>query len=153
MATYLLVWNPNRWHWADLPDVVKQVGRSEPVFMRWSCGSNKRIMKGDRVFLIRLGRHPKGIVGSGAVTVAPHEDIHWEPQKARLGKKARYIAFQVDALLDPDREPILWRERLKSEAPFSSMHWDTRSSGVRIPDEIVPELEKVWSDLVGPAGG
>lgn len=149
MATYLLVWNPNRWHWADLADVVQRVGRGEPVVSRWSSGSNRRIAPGDRVFLIRLGRKPKGIIGSGTVIVAPYEDIHWEPEKARLGKHTRYIEFQFDALLDPESEPILWRERLKSEAPFSSMHWDTRSSGVRIPDDIAVVLEQAWSDLVG----
>jgi 5-methylcytosine-specific restriction protein A len=153
MATYLLVWNPKLWHWADLPDVVNRVGRGEPVVERWSCGSNKRIVRGDRVFLIRLGREPKGIIGSGTVVVEPFEDVHWQPEKAQLGQKARYIEFQFDALLDPEREPILWRERLKSEAPLSRMHWDTRSSGVRIPDNIASELEKVWLDLVGPVGG
>jgi len=149
MATYLLVWNPNRWHWPDLADVVERVGRGEPVIDRWSCGSNRRIGHGDRVFLIRLGRKPKGIIGSGTVVVAPYEDLHWQPEKARQGRHTRYIEFQFDALLDPENEPILWRERLKSEAPFSNMHWDTRSSGVRIPDDIAVELEKTWADLVG----
>lgn len=150
MAAYLLVWNPNRWHWADLPDVVERVGRGEPLVRRWSCGANKCIAPGDRVFLIRLGRHPKGIIGSGTVVVPPYEDTHWQPEKAQLGKKTRYIEFQFDALLDPEREPILWRERLKSEAPLSKMHWDTRSSGIRIPDDIAPALEKVWADLTIP---
>jgi 5-methylcytosine-specific restriction protein A len=153
MATYLLVWNPNRWHWADLPDVVKKVGRGERVVERWSCGSNRRIVSGDRVFLIRLGREPRGIIGSGTVVGEPFEDIHWQPEKAEVGRMARYIRFQFDALLDPENEPILWRERLKSEAPFSATHWDTRSSGIRIADEVARELEMVWSDLVGPAAG
>ena len=153
MATYLLVWNPNRWHWADLPDVVERVGRGEPVVERWSCGSTRGIASGDRVFLIRLGREPRGIIGSGTVVTAPYEDVHWDPREAQLGKTTRYIRFQFDALLDPEREPVLWRERLKSEAPFSGVHWDTRSSGIRIADDVARELEKAWSDLVGPANG
>lgn len=148
MATYLLVWNPNRWHWAGLSELVEQVGRGQPVVRRWSCGSNKRIEQGDRVFLIRLGREPKGIIGSGHVTAPSFEDLHWDPEKARQGRTTRYIKFQFDALLEPEREPILWRERLKSEAPLSRMHWDTRSSGVRIPDDVAGELEKAWADLV-----
>jgi hypothetical protein len=71
MATYLLVWNPNHWFWAELPEVVKRVGRGEPVISRWSCGSNKRIAIGDRVFLMRLGREPRGIFGSGTVVDEP----------------------------------------------------------------------------------
>ena len=149
MATFLLVWNPDRWHWADLPDMAEAVSRGEPVVRRWSCGSTRRIKKGDRVFLMRLGREPRGIIGSGTVVIEPYEDVHWDPQEAQLGKTTRYIRFQFDALLDPEREPILWRERLKSEAPFSEAHWDTRSSGIRIADHVASELEKAWSDLVG----
>jgi 5-methylcytosine-specific restriction protein A len=152
MVAYLLVWNPNRWRWSDLPEVVERVGRGEPGVNRWSCGSNKRIVPGDRVFLIRLGREPRGIIGSGKVVEASFKDLHWDPEKARRGRTTRYIHFQFDALLDPDREPILWRDRLKSEAPFSSMHWDTRSSGIRIPDEVARELERAWADLVGRPG-
>ena len=84
---------------------------------------------------------------------APYEDVHWDPREAQLGKTTRYIRFQFDALLDPEREPILWRERLKSEAPFSSMHWDTRSSGIGIADDVASELEKAWLDLVEAAAG
>jgi 5-methylcytosine-specific restriction protein A len=149
MATYLLVWNPNRWHWADLPEMAERVSRGEPLISRWSCGSNKRIVPGARVFLIRLGREPKGIIGSGTVTAGSFEDVHWDPAKAQQGRTTRYIRFQFDALLDPEHGLILWRERLKSEAPLSRMHWDTRSSGVRIPDDIAVELEETWSDLVG----
>ena len=106
-------------------------------------------MRGDRVFLMRLGREPRGVFGSGTVVVEPYEDIHWDPEKADLGKIALFIQFQIDGLLDPEHEPILWRERLKSEAPFSRMHWDTQMSGIRIPDEVANELEKVWHELVG----
>lgn len=153
MATYLLVWNPNRWFWADLPDVVQRIGRGEPLIRRWSCGSNKRIAPGDRVFLIRLGREPRGIIGSGTITDGSFEDVHWHPERAHQGRTTRYIRFQFDALLDPEKEPILWRERLRSEAPFSQMHWDTRCSGVRIPDDVAVALEHAWSDLVELAAG
>jgi 5-methylcytosine-specific restriction protein A len=136
-----------------LPDVVEEVCRGAPVVRRWSCGRTRGIESGDRVFLMRLGREPRGITGAGFVVTAPNEDIHWDPKKAQLGKKTLYIRFQFDALLDPERETILWRERLKSEAPFSATHWDTRSSGIRIADDVARELEKAWSDLVGPDNG
>jgi 5-methylcytosine-specific restriction protein A len=148
MSTYLLAWNPDRWHWADLHNVIERVDIGEPVIKRWSCGSTRRIVRGDRVFLMRLGREPRGVFGSGTVVVEPYEDIHWDPEKADLGKIALFIQFQIDGLLDPEHEPILWRERLKSEAPFSRMHWDTQMSGIRIPDEVANELEKVWYELV-----
>ena len=64
MKTYLLTWNPNKWDWDNLEDEIsnhKEKGYSDS---RWSC-RNKSIKKGDRVFLIRLGEEPKGIIASG----------------------------------------------------------------------------------------
>ncbi len=148
MATYLLAWNPDRWHWSDLNDVVKRVAQGELVLIRWSCGSTRRIARGDRVFLIRLGQEPRGIFGSGTVAVEPYEDIHWDPDKANLGESALFIQFQIDALLDPEQETIMWRERLLGEARFSGMHWDTQISGISIPDDVASELEMAWFDLV-----
>ncbi|MDW8293534.1 MAG: hypothetical protein RML84_10625, partial [Anaerolineae bacterium] len=34
----------------------------------WSCGVTKNIQTGDRVFLLKQGKEPRGIVGSGVVT-------------------------------------------------------------------------------------
>ena len=95
-----------------------------------------------------MGQEPRGIFGSGIVVVAPFEDVHWDEEKARSGKLARYLRFCFDALLDADSEPILWRDRLKSEPGLSKMHWDTRMSGVQIPGEVAEELEKVWAELI-----
>lgn len=148
MATFLLTWNPKRWPWPELPELVEQVGRGEPVIRRWSCGTSKKITKGDRVFLLRMGQEPRGIFGSGIVVVAPFENIHWDEEKARSGKLARYLRFRFDALLDAENELILWRDRLKSEPGLSKMHWDTRMSGVQIPDYVAIELEKIWAELI-----
>jgi 5-methylcytosine-specific restriction enzyme A len=68
MNTYLLAWNPNRWKWVELSDEADQTAAGTIVTGRWSCGNTKKIQKGDRVFLIRLGVEPKGIMGSGWVS-------------------------------------------------------------------------------------
>lgn len=95
-----------------------------------------------------MGQEPRGIFGSGIVVVAPFENIHWDEEKARSGKLARYLRFRFDALLDAENELILWRDRLKSEPGLSKMHWDTRMSGVQIPDYVAIELEKIWAELI-----
>jgi hypothetical protein len=48
----------------------------------------------------------------------------------------------------PDRFPWtdLPREALRS-GRLARMHWDTQSSGVRIPDEVVAQLERTWGSL------
>jgi 5-methylcytosine-specific restriction protein A len=67
MPTFLLAWNPKRWEWHDLPKLAEKVSNGEVLNSRWSCGNSRSIRKGDRVFLIKLGVPPKGIIASGMV--------------------------------------------------------------------------------------
>jgi 5-methylcytosine-specific restriction enzyme A len=146
MATYLLSWNPKRWHWVDFDEMAEALKAGELVTTRWSCGHVKRIKTGDRAFIIRLGVEPKGIFASGTVTVSAYEDRHWEEAKAAAGQTVMFIEVQLDTLLNPEREAILPRLLLQ-HSPFSTMHWDTQMSGVRIPDDVAAALENVWGSF------
>jgi len=57
-----------------------------------------------------------------------------------------YVDLVYDILLDPARDALLPREALRS-GRLARMHWDTQSSGVRIPDEVVAQLERTWGSL------
>ena len=65
MTTWLLAWNPHRWEWEDLDERVQEVEAHGASWDRWSYGRTKKIKKGDRVFLIKLGPEPRGLIGSG----------------------------------------------------------------------------------------
>lgn len=99
MTTYLLAWNPKRWHWDDLPDRVREIEQKGSTVRRWSCGNSTQIRQGDRLFLIRLGEEPKGILASGNADSDWHEDSHWERNKARTGEMSHYVDVRFDALL------------------------------------------------------
>ncbi len=116
------------------------------VVTRWSCGTTKRIHKGDRAFLIRLGEEPKGIFASGTIVRGSYEDTHWDEQKATAGEICHFIQVQFDTLLNPDTDSILPRKLLNTGV-LSEMHWDTQMSGVRIPDKVAAELEKAWKQF------
>ena len=147
MATYLLTWNPKKWAWADLQDYIGEIARGGHSSSDWSCGNNKRIVKGDRVFLLRQGEEPRGICGSGRADSEVYEDVHWREAKARAGKVTRYVRVRWDVLLDAERESILPREWLNS-APLSRVNWDTQISGIRIADDVAEELEERWADFL-----
>ena len=70
-----------------MPRQANETAAGKIVPGRWSCGNTKQIEKGDRVFLIRLGIEPKGIIGSGWVVKPPYFDQHWDSQKLAEGKK------------------------------------------------------------------
>jgi hypothetical protein len=65
MATYILTWNPRRWHWdeGDFNGKVERTRQGELVPDRWSCGNTKRIVVRDRLFPLRQGVD-RGLVGS-----------------------------------------------------------------------------------------
>jgi hypothetical protein len=88
------------------------------ALQRWSCGNTRKIGVGDRVFLLRQGVEPRGIVASGVVIEPPYEDLHWDPNAS---EPALYVDVEFDALLNPESDDVLPRELL-GEPPFSDMH-------------------------------
>src|SRR5215207_2249087 len=147
MSTYLLTWNPNRGTRTDLALMAHRVREEGSALVRWSCGNTRRIEAGDRVFLLRQGAEPRGIVASGTVIEPPYEEVHWNEDAS---KPALYVDVKLDALLDPDLGDILPRELLE-ESPLSEMHWNARSSGTTIPAHVASALEEVWGQLLeGP---
>src|SRR5215210_7338349 len=144
MSTYLLTWNPDRWAWAELSRAVDLVREEGSALRRWSCGNTRKIEVGDRVFLLRQGVEPRGIIASGTVIEPPYEGLHWDPNVSKL---ALYVDVKFDALLDPESDDILPRELL-DEPPFFGMHWNTQSSGTTIPANVASALEEVWGELL-----
>lgn len=65
------------------------------AFSKWTCGVNKSIKAGDRVFLIKLGLEPKGIVASGIAITDVFEGTHWDDEKATEGKKLEEFMFNL----------------------------------------------------------
>ncbi len=144
MSTYLLTWNPNRWNWTDLVLTAHRVREEGSAVVQWSCGNTRKIEAGDRVFLLRQGVEPRGIVASGTVIEPPYEDVHWDESAP---KPALYVDVELDALLDPDSEDVLPRELL-NEPPFSAMHWNAQSSGTTIPAHVAAALTEAWGELL-----
>ena len=119
---------------------IAQVGRS---FATWSCGQNKSIKAGDRIFLIRLGVEPRGIVASGYAATDVFEGPHWDIERAENGDKARRIFIEFDKILDPMKDAVLNMEELMEISP--TFCWSPQSSGVHIPDEIATMIEYKWN--------
>lgn len=144
MASYLLKWDPNKWDWRNIKELSEAVKGGVPVTKPWVCGTARRIAAGDRVFLIRLGREPRGIVGSGHVTRGSYEANNLEAQDTGQAKKGvMFVDVRFDALAEPAREALLPRGKL-NEGALKSFNWDIQQSGTQIPDAVAAELEKAW---------
>ena len=154
--TYLLTFNPEKaYKWEDLQDCIDDVRDHGFYATAWSCGRNRRITAGDRVFMMRQGHgsgERRGIFASGWATSDVYEQEHWDASEARRGKLALYVPIRLDVLLDSDAEPILSRSVLRENSRLAGGPWDARTGGVAIPDEIAAELEKEWAYLLASKG-
>lgn len=147
MATYLLTWNPNRWTWTDLPDIVAALRRGERRKFRWSTGNRKHMSPGDRLYLLRLRVEPRGIVASGVATSAVYQSEDWAEHKPKTEKLTNYIDFVFDALVDPDSEPecVLAVDTLKEHV--QDVDWHPQASGVEISGDSARRVERIWQGL------
>ena len=150
-STYLLTWNPEKaYKWEDLGDCIDDVRDHGFYATSWSCGRNRKITAGDRVFMMRQGHgsgERRGIFASGWATSDVYQQEHWDEAEARKGKLALYVPIRLDVLLDSDSELILPRSVLR-EGSLAGGPWDARTGGYAIPDEIAAELEREWACLL-----
>jgi 5-methylcytosine-specific restriction protein A len=151
MSTYLLTWNPQKWRWTDLTQRIKEIKRKGFCVTDWSCGNNKSIANGSRLFLLRQGEEPRGIVGAGFAISSPYEEIHWREEKARAGRTTMYLKVRWETLLNPETESILPREWL-NEGLLSKVNWNTQISGITIRSEQADVLEERWEAFLGRRG-
>ena len=142
MATYLLTWNPQRWAWKTLAAEARRLRRGREVKGRWGCGNAKSLGAGDRFFLLRQGRPPRGIVASGTILSGPLVDRHWDPAKARRGVPASYVHLRFEVLLGPEDVPLGVAELTRG--PLAQVHWRTHVSGIRIAEDAAVLLDRLW---------
>lgn len=145
LNTYLFTWNPNKWDWSELEDNIQDLKSIGYFERRWSCGNSKRIKKGDRVFLIRLGKEPKGIMGSGYAKSTFYTAPHWDGSS---GKTANYINIEFDILLNPVKDKLLDYDSLAEIDQNGIQQWAPQQSGISIKDEVLESLESNWFNFI-----
>ena len=139
MGTFLFIWNPEKWDWHNLDEQISILRNTGRVSEPWSCVSHKKIKEGDRAFLLRLGKEPKGIVASGYVASSPFLKEHWGGKDKLVYK----VVIDFDVLINAEREPILNLDVL-SQGNLAKQTWLAQASGISIKDELVDELERLW---------
>lgn len=136
MRSFLMTWNPARWHWDDLERQLQELQTQGSFEGRWSCGNRRDLPVGSRAFLIKLGEEPRGIMGAGMTLTVPEEGPHYDPALADEGKRAFYIRIRWFSM---HRLPQIPFERLTHQ-PFSDVHWAAQAAGVEIPAGVAYAL-------------
>jgi 5-methylcytosine-specific restriction protein A len=145
MSTFLFAWNPNRWNWEDLQESIEHLEKVGYVERRWSCGNSKSIRKGDRVFLIRLGKEPRGIMGSGYAKSSYYVASHWDGTE---GKTTNYIDIEFDILINPNKNKLFDKEYLEITDKNNLQQWFPQQSGITIKEKVLDSLESNWFNFI-----
>jgi 5-methylcytosine-specific restriction protein A len=143
MKTFLLTWNPAKWNWIELDRNIEQVEASGTIGLEWSIVSHRKMRRGDRVFLMRLGEEPRGIMASGFVVSQPFTSKHWNGDD----KLTHRVAIEFEVIINPSSGSILELESL-STGSLSEVNWTPQSSGTEIKPAIANELEKIWLNFL-----
>jgi len=144
MKAYLFGWNPAKFPWDDLAHDIETLAQTGVLEDNWSAASHKTIQPGDRAYIVRVGVEPKGIFASGTIASEPYLAF-------RKGRHYYRVNIRLDVLLNPDKEPILGLDILKTGS-LAAQTWTPQASGISIKPELVDELEGVWLDFLEMRG-
>ncbi|KAF5038127.1 HNH endonuclease [anaerobic digester metagenome] len=145
VPAFLFTWNPKKWSWNDLAESIDQLESVGYVERRWSCGQSKAIKKGDRIFLMRVGEEPKGIIGSGYAKSSYYVAARWDGTD---GKTCHYIDIEFDIILNPANNQVFDKEYLAKTDPENKQVWFPQQSGIAIQGEVVDSLEANWFEFI-----
>jgi len=109
VADFLFTWNPKiRFPYQELRKIVDRFDAGQPVVEGWQCAAHRMIRVGDRAYLFKQGKEPRGIFGVGRVDGPPQEI-----GAAAVGKRKAYeVPIKFEVLLDPTREMLITRDAL-----------------------------------------
>jgi hypothetical protein len=152
-VTMVVTWNPAKWNpdgvWAEqtYPQQVQAVASGGLWRGQWATGGRKGgIEPGDRVFFLRQGVEPRGVIGSGTTVSRIFSEGHWDDDRA--GGIANYVLIDWDTLLLP--EDGLPHEVVVDRIPEGGT-WRPQASGWVLPLAAAAKLEELWAEHLSRA--
>lgn len=142
-ASYLISWNPTRWDWQTFTEDRAATIEDRTVTHRWRTSSKKPKVD-DRVYLLRTGLEPRGIIARGKVVKPPYIDAHWDEAKAQSGKTTYFIDVEFEDIRDPAQDAFVPVDLLASK--IAGQDWSPQSSGIVIKPRAVRALDRLWED-------
>ena len=148
MKTIILKWNPAISS-VSMEDMQWSIIRTWDTLysdFNWSIYDWEKAEKGDRVFMLRVGRGKVGIMASGWLSSNTYEDYDWQV----TDKKCRYADILFDVMIHPQHNNILETKTLQKEIP--TVDWKGGHSGVVISVEEALKLESIWQNFLKENG-
>ena len=145
MQTFMLTWNPQQYRPNDLAEEVFQIETGEPYRGAWSTGRRKKLPVGSRVFLVRQGNDPRGVVAAGFTTTEP------EPGESD-DDHSLYCKLVWTMVLDDAKGHLLCLEELRNTPLLVNVPWGIQGGGREFASSEAAQLEVVWGALIRRLG-
>ena len=145
MNNYLLSWNPDKWEWSDLAEDSKKVLSGGVVEEDWSVTKSKKPSIGDRFYLMKVGKHGRGIIAFGTIQTEPYEAAHYDEKKTSTSR-LKYVHVIFECLVDGhDGRYLATESELNkiNDVLSVSQNWTPQNSGISIKDEVISKLELI----------
>ena len=139
--TVILMWNPDISS-VKLDDHRYGVEHMLTEYFNWSVWDYQHVKCGDRFFLVRVGKGNTGIVMSGVFDSQPYEGTDWSGR----GRRLFYIDMLPNAIIDPEKAPILTTAELQKAIP--AFDWTGGASGRLLAQEDARKLESLWQEFL-----
>lgn len=145
MKSWLLTWNPKRWPWSEglysFEEMKQEFDQLGFTISKWTCGVTKSIQEGDKVYLIRLGTEPRGIIARGIALSQVFSGTHWNASAAGKAREANRIFVKFDRLCNSKNDVLIEFPKLK--ALSDTFCWSSQSSGISVPNHIALDLDRL----------
>ena len=146
--TWLLAWNPKNYDWEnvekpyDYNTVISNTKKQGAYSDTWRCVS-KNIKTGDRIFIIRLGQNPKGIIATGYAVSDSYIDEY--DDGIISNNNLRIVDICITGFLDYHTEPLISQDLLKEK--FPEQQWSPQGSGISIKPDAAKWLIEEWNRI------
>ena len=138
MTAILGTWNPSLWPWRDLAETIAATAEGRGVVRTWSVARRRYGIKpGDRFYLLKIGKHPRGIIASGTILSEPYAAPHWD---GTPGRTTKLVDIEFDRVIDA--EEVLPASELSEQ--LTRTYWKPASSGTTVDAGDEEQLEALW---------
>ena len=145
MRTFMLTWNPTQGRPSDLSDAIAAIGSGQAWRDDWSTGVRKDVPVGSRVFLIRQGAEPRGVVAAGYTLTEPKLIAGREGQ-------SHYCDVSFTAALNAGLGHLISLAELAHTSLLVNVPWGIAGGGREFTSGEAAQLEVLWSATLRRVG-
>jgi hypothetical protein len=145
IRNFLFTWRPTETYpHADIRRLLDELEANGSLLERWRCASYRMVRDGDRAYVYKQGKPPRGIFAAGTI-VGPAE----ERRVARPNETRFVVPIEFEAFVDPSEHFLVSNDDLlQVSAPTP---WNTRRSGVPLEPEVARGIEDLLNRRLASA--